>query len=133
MSAVMTTRSALLQALRLRPGYGLELIRRLQAAGIRLAEARAYPVLKEMEAERLVESLLLTRAGRRGARTRIYYRLTAAGAAAADKERQVLMTLLAPPSPYHAPSLDRQRMAARIMEAEELSDAGEEFRLPTGR
>ena len=131
MTAVLTTRSALLQALRLRPGYGLEIIRRLESAGLRLAEARTYPVLKQLEAEALVEPIRLAPGGRRGARTRVYYRLTPAGAAKADAERQLLLTLLAPPPPYHPTAHERQQMVARIIEGEDLSVASETLRAAT--
>src|SRR5262245_56497582 len=84
-----------LQMLRDRPGYGLELIRRLGEAGRLLAEARVYPVLKELGAEGLVASARLAPRERRGGRTRIYYRLTGAGARVAERERDVLRALVA--------------------------------------
>src|SRR3954463_8181415 len=79
MTGPLTTRSALLQVLRQAPGYGSELIRRYESASggrLRLAPARVYPVLKELQAEGLVEAVRLAPKGRRGGRTRIYYGLT---------------------------------------------------------
>jgi DNA-binding PadR family transcriptional regulator len=127
--AVLTTRSALLQALRLRAGYGLDLIRRLEGNAVSVAEARVYPVLKELQAEGLVKSVQLAPKGRRGARARTYYHLTPAGAAVVEAERKILLALLAPPAVLLPTPRDRDRMAARIIEAEELSESAEELRL----
>jgi len=129
MRAVLTTRSALLQALRLRAGYGLDLIRRLERNAVSVAEARVYPVLKELQAEGLVRSVQLAPKGRRGARVRTYYSLTPAGAAVVEAERAVLLALLAPPTTRLPATHDRERMAARIIEGEDLSESAEELRL----
>jgi DNA-binding PadR family transcriptional regulator len=132
MMAVLTTRSALLQVLRDRPGYGLELIRRLETAGIELAEARVYPVLKELKGQGLVACVRLAPREQRGGRTRIYYRLTSAGARIAEREREVLrgLTRSVQPPPTKR---ERLRMAARIIEAEELTESGEALRVAGDR
>jgi DNA-binding PadR family transcriptional regulator len=124
----LTTQAALLQVLRPGPGYGLELIRRLaESTGVRLSEARVYPVLKQLERAGLVEAVHLAPKGRRGARARIYYHLTPAGRAAAEAQRQALLALLAP-APSQKPSArERHRMAQRMLEAEELCQAGEDL------
>ncbi len=124
MAAVLTTRSALLQVLRNRPGYGLELIRRLGQAGIELAEARVYPVLKELEGRRLVASVRLAPRERRGGRTRIYYRLTPAGERIAERECSVLQALVARSLDPRLSKRERLRMAARMAEADDLSESG---------
>jgi DNA-binding PadR family transcriptional regulator len=125
---MLTTRSAVLQALRRRPGYGLELVRRLAQNGLAVAEARVYPVLKELESAGLVESVQLAPKGRRGARTRTYYHLTPTGAAAAEAERTTLLALLVPTAVQPTPR-ERARMAAHLMEAEELSESSVELQL----
>jgi DNA-binding PadR family transcriptional regulator len=125
----LTTQAGLLQVLRSGAGYGLELIRRLaESTGVRLSEARVYPVLKQLERAGLVAAVHLVAKGRRGARARLYYHLTPAGAAAAEAERQALLALLAPPPRRQPSAAERHHMARRILEAEELSQAGEELR-----
>jgi DNA-binding PadR family transcriptional regulator len=130
---ILTTRAALLQALRSRGGYGLDLVRRLGAVGVQVAEARVYPTLRELEAEGLLESVRLSPKGRRGARARIYYHLTPAGLATAEAQRRGLLALLAGSSNPRPSERERARMAERILEAEELSQSGEELRLAVGR
>src|SRR5258708_4254759 len=125
----VTTQGALLQVLRSGPGYGLELIRRLaQSTGLRLSEARVYPVLKQLEGAGLVEAVRVAPKGRRGARAPIYYHLTPVGEAAAEAERQALLALLAPPPRQQPSARERHHMVRRILEAEELCQAGEELR-----
>jgi DNA-binding PadR family transcriptional regulator len=125
----LTTQAGLLQVLGSGPGYGLELIRRLKkSTGACLFEARVYPVLKQLGRAGLVKAVRLAPKGRRGARARIYYHLTPAGAAAAKAERQALLGLLAPAPSERPSSEERQRMARRILEAEELSESGEALR-----
>ena len=110
----------------------MELIRRLETAGIELAEARVYPVLKKLKGQGLVAAVRLAPRGQRGGRTRIYYRLTSAGARMAEREREVLrgLTRSVQPSPTKR---ERLRMAARIIEAEELAESGEALRVARGR
>lgn len=123
----LTTRAALLQILRQAPGYGSDLIRRFEraAAGrVRLAPARVYPVLKELQAEGLVMAVRLAPKGHRGGRARIYYDLTPKGLAASTMDRSILLALLSPSSVLPASEKDRQRMAERLVEAEELSEFG---------
>lgn len=123
----LTTRAALLQVLRQAPGYGSDLIRRFEraAAGrVRLAPARVYPVLKELQEEGLVKAVRLAPKGRRGGRARIYYDLTPKGLAVSTMDRSILFALLSPSSVLPVNEKDRQRMAARLLEAEELSEFG---------
>jgi DNA-binding PadR family transcriptional regulator len=127
--SLLTTQAGLLQALRSGPGYGLELIRRLaQGAGVRLSEARVYPVLKQLERAGMVEAVRVAPKGRRGARARIYYHLTPQGEAAAEAQRQALLALLAPPPRPQPSPRERHQMVRRMLEAEELCRAGEELR-----
>lgn len=131
--AILTTRSALLQALRERPGYGTELIRRLEKAGIALAEARVYPVLRELESRRIVASARVAPRERRGGRTRIYYRLTPAGERLAEREGAILLSLAVGSLRPLPTERERARMAARIVEADELAESGETVRAAGGR
>jgi DNA-binding PadR family transcriptional regulator len=94
------------------------------AGRLRLAAGRVYPVLKELEAEGLVRSVRLAPKGRRGARARIYYALTPKGLEASMLDRGILIALLTPPSAFPAEDKDRDRMAERLLEADELSDFG---------
>jgi DNA-binding PadR family transcriptional regulator len=127
----VTTRAAVLQALRNGAGYGRELIVRVQqmtGGGLRLSEARVYPVLKALEKDGLVRAHKVTPGGRRGARSRTYYDLTLLGIAESGAEKGLLEALTAPrPSPEPAPP-DRARMARRLLEMEEVSEFGEQVR-----
>jgi len=127
MTGPLTTRAALLQVLRQAPGYGSELIRRFERASagrLHLAPARVYPVLKELQAEALVKAVRLAPKGRRGGRARIYYDLTPKGLAASTMDRSILFALLSRRSVLPATEKDRERMAERLIEAEELSEFG---------
>jgi DNA-binding PadR family transcriptional regulator len=81
-------------------------------------------VLKELEAEGLLRSVRLAPKGRRGARARIYYALTSKGLEASTLDRSILIALLSPPSAFPAGETDRERMAQRLLEADELSEFG---------
>jgi DNA-binding PadR family transcriptional regulator len=125
MESPVTTRAALLLALRERPGYGLDLIRRvleLTRGQVRLSEARVYPSLKALEKGHLVRASVLAPKGRRGARSRTYYDLTVAGVEASNECREALRALVAghPRLPKPAPA-DRLRMAERLVEADALA------------
>jgi DNA-binding PadR family transcriptional regulator len=129
MNGPLTTRGVLLQVLRGGPGYGLELIRRVvQAAGLRISEARVYPVLKALEEQGLVRSVRLTPRGRRGGRERVYYHLAPAGVRAAEHDRRALLAVLEPGSGRAPSAAERQRMAERIAQGDELSEASAELR-----
>jgi DNA-binding PadR family transcriptional regulator len=113
MEVLVTTRGALLQALRQGPGYGLELIRRvanLTDGRVRLTEARVYPVLKALTRGGLVRTSRVVPRGRRGARSRTYYDLTPRGVEVSHRDP------------------DRLLMARRLDEAEELTAFAEDLR-----
>jgi DNA-binding PadR family transcriptional regulator len=127
----VTTRVALLQALRDGPGYGrglIDRVKRITEGALRLSPARVYPSLQRLEKEGLVLSRCVSPKGARGARSRRYYELTPEGVFQSTKEREVLAALLrrgpaAPPSPS-----ERIRMAQRVLDAEELADTGSALR-----
>jgi PadR family transcriptional regulator PadR len=123
MPARLNGRTALLQALLDRPGYGLELIGRIQArsAGrIRLRQGVVYPALAGLERERLVRGWNAPIAS--GGRPRRYYELTPKGIATAQRERQALAGLIqrAPRQPVSA--IELTRMRERILECAEISE-----------
>jgi DNA-binding PadR family transcriptional regulator len=125
MDSPVTTRAALLLALREGPGYGLDLIRRvveLTRGRVRLSEARVYPSLKALEKEGLARVSIMAPKGRRGARSRTYYDLTVAGVEASNECREALRALAAgrPRLAKPAPA-DRVRMANRLIEADALA------------
>jgi DNA-binding PadR family transcriptional regulator len=127
----ITTRVAVLQALREGPGYGRELIdrvKRITGGAVRLSPARVYPSLQRLEKEGLVVSRCVSPKGARGARSRRYYELTPSGVFQSTKEREVLAALLRrAPAPSPSAS-ERARMAQRVLEAGELTDVGNELR-----
>ena len=93
------TKVALLQALISGESYGLELIERVKdATGGRttLQQGRVYPVLRQLEAEGLLESYDGEPLAERGGRPRRYYKLTAEGRRAAKADARAIAGLLKP-------------------------------------
>jgi DNA-binding PadR family transcriptional regulator len=127
----VTTHAALLQALRLGAGYGLDLIRRidrLSQGRIRLSEARVYSALKDLSRRRLVTTSCVTPGGRRGARARTYYDLTLRGVEISTLQYAALSALVAP-LPHETPSHRGSRlMARRLGRAEAVSELAEDLR-----
>lgn len=124
MESPLTTRAALLLALRDGPGYGLDLIRRVAERtdrAIRLSEARVYPTLKALEREKLLSASTVAPKGRRGARARTYYDLTIAGVRASTECRDAVAALAAGRPRRRATPAERKRMAERLIVADELS------------
>jgi DNA-binding PadR family transcriptional regulator len=122
----VTTRAALLQALRNGPGYGRELIRRaarISAGQLRLSPGRVYPALESLAAEGLLRVSEVTPGGARGARSRTYYELTPRGVAVSGEHRQVLEALVQPGPPQPLDAAERRRMAERLRQASDLSAA----------
>jgi len=124
---MVSARTALLLVLRDGPGYGRELVRRIQSATAgqeRFAEGSIYPALRGLEAARLVRSGRVVPGRRRGGRARTYYELTGRGVRASEAERTSLRLLLAgPPSRATGPE-EGERMRRRIELGAELSEAG---------
>lgn len=130
MEGPVTTRAALLQALRHGPAYGRELLRRiadLAAGRLRLSEGHVYSVLQELQQQGLVSASAVSPRGKRGARLRIYYDLTVAGCEAAASDRAILKALAAARPREHYSRRARSLMARRLAEAEALNAAGEEL------
>jgi len=124
---MISTRTALLLVLRDGPGYGRELVRRIQRATAgreRFAEGSIYPALRGLEAARLARSWRVVPGRRRGGRARTYYELTGRGVRASEAERTSLRQLLAgPPSRATGPE-EGDRMRRRIELGAELSETG---------
>ena len=98
METPLSAKAALLQALAV-PGYGLDLLERVQrdSAGlIRLRPGSVYPALRAMEQEGLVAVRPGQPGGRRG-RPRRYYELTLRGVQVAMAQREALLDLLGGP------------------------------------
>jgi DNA-binding PadR family transcriptional regulator len=124
MEAPLTTRAALLLALRDGPGYGLDLIRRVGGrtrGTVRLSAARVYPALKALERQKLVTSSVVVPGGRRGARARTYYDLTPTGVRASSVCREAVAALAAGQPKPGLSAAERKRMAHRLIRADELS------------
>lgn len=96
MEALVTARTALLQALLCGPGYGLELIRRVTArsnGALRLSQGSVYPALRSLEGEGLVKRSEVLAFRRRGGRPPAVYQLTGEGVQVAQQERYLAAAL----------------------------------------
>lgn len=130
MQALLSARVALLLALRDGPGYGRELIRRIDAASgaaVRLSPARVYGALDALRRAGLVSARRVSPGGSRGARSRTYYELTPAGVLASSQQRNALLGLLAGRPLDQPDAAERSRMASRVAAAEELSMLGRDL------
>jgi DNA-binding PadR family transcriptional regulator len=123
---VVSARTALLLVLRGGPGYGRELVRRIEGATggrERLAEGSVYPALRGLAAARLVRTWKVVPGRRRGGRSRTYYELTEGGVKAAEVERASLKRLVAGGVHRLPAPEERARMARRIELGAELSES----------
>jgi DNA-binding PadR family transcriptional regulator len=128
---MVTARTALLQVLREGPGYGRELVLRINRTSsgrLRFAEGSIYPALRHLEAARLVRSWGVVPGRRRGGRARTYYELTERGARASEADRVALLRLAVPDSPSLPGPDECRRMLERIELGAELSEAAASLR-----
>jgi PadR family transcriptional regulator len=126
MDAPLTTRAALLLALRDGPGYGLDLIRRVSersAGRVRLSAARVYPSLKKLEREKLVRATRGAPRALRGGRAPTYYDLTLEGVHASTECRDAVAALAAGRPKPRLSAAQKRRMAERLLLCDELSTA----------
>jgi PadR family transcriptional regulator, regulatory protein PadR len=96
MDLPVSTKASLLQALIRGEGYGLELIDRVKemtAGKLVLSQGNAYPALRDMEREGYVKSYHSEPLPERGGRSRVYYRITAAGVCAAAEQKKMVWGL----------------------------------------
>jgi DNA-binding PadR family transcriptional regulator len=92
---------------------------------LRLTPGRVYPALKALAAAGLIVPRRVSPGGARGARSRTYYDLTPRGVAASTRQRRLLAAIVRRGAGFPPPdAAERARMAARILEAEELAAVG---------
>jgi len=121
---MLTTRGAVLLALRHGPSYGRELVRRVLADSdgrVRLAGGGSHAALQRLEGGRLLRSWTVVPGKRRGGRARRYYELTLRGIHQAEAALSGLAALLQ--SHGTQLSLDElERVRRRVELAAELSE-----------
>ena len=124
---MVTSRTAVLLALRQGPVYGRELIRRIEQATngrVRLSEGTIHPALRALRAARLVTAWDVVPGRKRGARERTYYELTIEGVREAEARARALAEFAAAAQPPGRSSPTTSRlMRSRAERASELSRA----------
>lgn len=123
MESPLTTRAALLLALRSGPGYGLDLIARvarMTSGLLRLRQGSVYPALQALAEEGFLARWSVTPGRRRGGRSRTYFELTERGSALADTHRRALAGCSVRPC-LGLPRAEIQRMRERVRRGAELS------------
>jgi DNA-binding PadR family transcriptional regulator len=123
MDAILTGRSALLQALRQGPAYGTELAGLVQEMiGRRPSMGSLYPALAALVADGLARSWEVVPGGRRGARSRTYYELTHLGYRQAEDNADRLRAIVSRagaidgiPSPSRATLQRRLRLVSDLI------------------
>lgn len=124
METLLNTRTAVLQALLDGPAHGLEITRRVlarTAGGVRLSHSNVYAALAALKRARLVRSWTDVPRGRRGARGRIRYDLTAVGVEQAVAQRAMLRALLTPPRIPEPSAEEKELMVMRMRRCAALS------------
>ena len=102
MDSPITAKAAILQALISGPSYGIQLVERVDErtkGQVRLHQGAVYPALRSLEREGMLRSFDGPSLAKRGGRPRRYYELTALGLAAANQQREGLLSLLLPLRP----------------------------------
>ncbi len=115
------TRTALLLALREGPGFGLELIARVEArtrGRVSLNRGGTSIALRQLGSERVVRGWIPPRGA--SGRPRRYYELTSRGITEAERAREILYGFLRPDLPAVAAS-EARRMAERVSRSGEWS------------
>ena len=133
---MLAARTALLLVLRDGPGYGRDLVRRIERAtgGRAFAEGSVYPALRRLKADRLVRSWEVVPGRRRGGRARIYYELTERGVRASEIQRTNLLRVVTGDTPRSPGAEEREPMGRRIELGAELSEAAFDLAIrPTPR
>jgi DNA-binding PadR family transcriptional regulator len=122
-AAPLTTGAALLLVLRDGPSYGIDLVRRVNAATrgrVRPALGTVHRSLQQLQRSGHVRRWDVVPGGRRGARARVYYELTSRGIAKADATATTLRTLVAPAARKPSPAKVRA-MRKRLRSAADVS------------
>jgi DNA-binding PadR family transcriptional regulator len=129
---MITSRTAILQALRQGPGYGRQLMRRVDAVtGGRasLAPGSVYPTLKALEKARLVRKWTVIAGRARGGRARAYYELTVVGIREAEVEAAALAGIaLTGRPPRQVSAVERSLLRERAERVAALFDFATEAR-----
>ena len=123
---MLAARTALLLVLRDGPGYGRELVRRIERATggrQRFAEGSVYPALRRLEADRLVRSWRVVPGRRRGGRARTYYELMERGVKASETERANLLRVVTTTTQGSPELEERERMRRRLELGTGISEA----------
>ena len=127
MQAPVSTKVALLQALRDGPGYGQDLIRRVRlmtTGRLSLSPGRVYPALRALATKGLTTGQHVSPKGARGARSRTYYALTPRGLSASSEQRGLLTALVRRSALPMPDAAERTRMAERLLAVDELAELG---------
>jgi len=115
---MVTARTALLQALRQGPGYGRQLMRRVEAVTdgrASLAPGSVYPTLRALERARLVRKWTVVAGRARGGRARTYYELSVPGVREAEADAVALAEIaLAGRRPRQPSVAERSAMQERV-------------------
>jgi PadR family transcriptional regulator PadR len=93
LSSPLTSRAAVLEILARGETYGLSILdqfKRRTSGKVRIYQGSLYPLLRDLEKEKLVASRV-GEAADRGGRPRVYYKLTAAGRRAAVSCRKLTL------------------------------------------
>lgn len=104
---MLTTPSAILQALRQGPGYGQLVARRVMAAtGGRpaLGAGSLYPALRALQKRGLVRGWTVVPGRERGGRSRRYFELTLAGMREAERQARAVSALILGRHPRTSPA-----------------------------
>jgi PadR family transcriptional regulator PadR len=128
--APLNARAALLQALYAGPGYGLDLIGRLEemsGGAVCLAMGSVYPTLRQLERDGLARAWEGP-ARRRGGRPRRYYELTPKGVKVARGLRESLLGLVRSDREPAPTPLVVAQMQERLLRCDEVSALGAELR-----
>jgi DNA-binding PadR family transcriptional regulator len=135
---MVTSKTALLLALRHGPAYGRELIRRIEEATdgrVRLSVGTIHPALRALRAARLVSAWGVVPGRTRGGRARTYYELTIEGVRQAEARARALVDLAgaARPRTWSSPTTS-DLMRDRAERVADLSGAVARLRdaLPRG-
>ena len=131
MASPLSTRAALVLALRHGPGYGQELVKRverLSGGALRISEPHAYLALKTLRARGLVERWDVVPGGARGARRRAYYGLTSPGLDAARRLQATVLGIAGGDDAAPPPVAAKRRMADRLLAGDALNAFGSALR-----
>lgn len=124
MNTALNTETALLVELLRGPGYGLDLIERVQAHSggrIRLRQGVVYPTLRDFNRRGLVRRWSVVTPG--SGRPRTYYDLTTGGLAVGLAHRDAIAGFAGAPAPRRPPSRMLAKMSARLFQCGEVAEA----------